>query len=60
MSVEQERTEYYNYLLWIEWVEFEKELMEIVSKISKSVNISFNKNSVYKFKTVTNDGFLYA
>ena len=31
MSSEQETTEYYNYLLWLERLEFEQELIEIVS-----------------------------
>ena len=30
MSEEQEMTEYYNYLLRIEWIEFEQELLDIV------------------------------
>ena len=29
---EQETAEYYDFLLWMEWVEFEQELIEIVSK----------------------------
>ena len=49
MSAEQETTEYYNYLLQIEWVEFEQEFLDIVSKVSEIPNIlivSFNKREI--------------
>ena len=36
----QETAEYYSWLLRIEWVDFEKELMEIVSNKSPSPNLN--------------------
>ena len=32
LSLEQETAEYYQWLMWIEHAEFEKELLEIVSR----------------------------
>ena len=34
---EQETTEYYNFLLQMEWIEFEQELIEIVSTNSGTI-----------------------
>ena len=46
MSAEQEKTEYYNYLLWIEQVEFEQELLEIVSWTFKMLALHSMKFSL--------------